>query len=206
MANVWNVLDGRIRRLEKQQEQQAGAAQNWDAYQYRVMPTCPPSTAVYVRGGRYCFNAQSQGFHRWVKDSQFDFVSDTDDVYAYWPYTCVNAGWYLPVYLGLCWYGDYDRYTDGYTDNPQFALFGADYLSFTGGGFVEYETTGEAEAAIDATNADFIQDHIRETTIPLCRLVLRISAPGQNQFMPIDMVNRGRSYLWGQFRDGRYDA
>jgi len=198
------ALDRQVRTLERQQQQRAGTAQNWDAYQFTVSPTCPPSTSVFFRGGRYSFTAHSTGYLRNIHNSTFDFVEDTDDVYRYWPYTCVNTDWYVPVYMGLCWYGDYDRYTDGYTDNPQFALFGADYRSWTGGGFVEYETTGEAEEAINGVNPSFYQDHIREATIPLCRLVLRISAPGSNQFMSIDAVNRGQGYLWGQFRDGRY--
>ena len=118
----WSIIDGNLRRLEKVQSQKAGAAQNWDNYQFLVSPTCPPSTSVIVRGGRYQFAASAGSYSRRIEASTFDFVTDTDDVYSYWPYTCVNANWYVPVYMGLCWYGEDDRYEDGWTERVLHAI------------------------------------------------------------------------------------
>lgn len=193
------ALDRQVRAMEQAQQQQAAAAQNWDAYQFTIAPTCPPSTSVWVRGGRRGTVAGSGGENTYTLTSSLSFGVD-GRVYSGWPYACVNAGWYVPVYLCLLSLAT----TTGYIETPWFTLFGANYVSYWGGGFAEYETTGEAEAAIDATNADFSQDHLNEVGTPLGRIILRVEGPGYCNFMRVDKVNRGRSYLWGQFRNGRY--
>lgn len=205
----WIVLEGRLSRIEKKQAQRAGAAQNWDAYQFTAGAICPPTTSIYVRGGRMVWPASwAEGVSYYLSDETLDFTTPEASIAYQWPYSFTNANWYLPVYVVIAWLGAYTTIEDTGYGTPRFRLYGADYYSFYGGGFVEYETSGEAEDAIDGTNPDFYQDHICEVGLPICRVILRNNGTvGEPyQFMPVDAVNRGRSYLWGQFRNGRYTS
>lgn len=205
----WSVLDGRLNRLEKQQRQQAGAAQNWDAYQFTVSPTCPPSTSIHVRGGRMTWPPSwGEGVSYYLSDITLDLTDEDASADAQWPYTCQNAYWYVPIYVTIAWFAASARIEDTGYGEPRFRFYGAEYYSFTGGGYAEYETSGEAEEAISGTNPDFIQDQLTEVGLPICRLILRNNGTTglPSQFMPIDMVNRGRSYLWGKFLNGRYTS
>lgn len=202
-------LQEHVRQLEKNQRHQAGAAQNWDAYQFTATPTCPPSAAIFVRGGRMVWPASwAEGVSYYLSDTTLDFTSADASICCEWPYSFTTANWYLPIYVILSWQYAYVNIEDTGYGTPSFRLYGADYYSYSGGGFVEYETAEDAEAAIDGTNPDFYQDHMTEVGLPLCRVILRNSGVVDvpYQFMPVDMVNRGRSYLWGQFRNGRYTS
>jgi hypothetical protein len=206
--NRWGIVEGQLRRLEKKQARRAGNAQNWDAYQFTATPTCPPSTALAVRGGRMVWpSSWAEGVSYYLADGTLDFATEDASTGPQWPYSFSNANWYLPVYVIITWYGAYTTITDGY-GTMQFRLYGADYFSWSGGGFIEYETAAGAEDAINATNPNFYQDHLCEVGLPVCRVILRNNGiTGEPyQFMFIDKVNRGRGYLWGQFRNGRYTS
>lgn len=202
----YQVLNKQLRKLEKKQRQQAGSAQNWDAYQFTVSPIAPPSTSIYIRGGRMTWPASwNEGVSYYLADKTLDLANTDASVGPEWPYSCNNANWYVPIYVCISWYFAYSYIEDTGYGEQTYRLFGADYYGWAGGGFVEYETAAEAEAAIDGTNVDFIQDQMTETGLPICRLILRNDGTTgiPNRWMPIDAVNRGRSYLWGQFRNGR---
>jgi hypothetical protein len=199
--NEWRAriqLNKKLAAIGKQQRRWAGSEQNWDYYQFTASPTCPPTTGIVIRGGRACFPSSDIGLNYYYNTATIDFTSgDASAGYA-WPYTCLNSGWYVPIYIGL--------YYGSTAPDMLFYIFGAEYASYTGGGFVEYETAGEAEAAIYGSDPTKIQDHVRESTLPICRAVLRVSGAGVSKYMVMDAVNRGRSYLLGQFRDGRYEV
>ena len=183
---TWGVLDGKISSLEKQQRQRGSAVQSQDWYENRVYPSIPPSTIINVRGGRIWITPSFWAQSWYNEDASFD-LSNTSECFP--SYTFINPGWYLPVSVAK---------EDGYFDDVGLYLYGPDRPLSTGGGFVEYGTSTEAEDAIDA----ILNDGPGHGGIPVCLLILRnngnVSIP--NQFMPIDQVNRGRSYFYGDIR------
>jgi len=198
-------LSNWIYDLDRKVRKQETNFPNWDYYQFLVRATCPPTASIFISQGRAAFTPRSTsgGVHYFIKAATIN-ITDEDAAVIFWPYTCINAGWYVPIYVVLNWLDIDDDVDESGFITPTLRFFGAEYESYLGGGFVEYETSSAAEAAIDAQNPEAVQDHIGESGLPLCRLILRISTPGDNQFMEIDAVNRERSYLWGQFRNQRY--
>ena len=206
MTNVWNVLDGRIRRLEKQQQQQAGTVQNADDYQFTVSPTCPPSTRLTVRGGFTWWTAAEinpAGFY--IPTYTVD-IADPDKVSVSilpgYTYTFTNAYWYAPCVLGLSsdvWPPPEPPETWSSTppDNMLF-LYGDVGDPY----HAEFETAAEAEAACQEIRADFAVAY----GIVIAGLILRNNGntAEANQYQPVDMVNRGRSYLFGGRRSNSW--
>jgi len=205
----WTVLEGRLSQLERNRRRSAGTPDNWDAYQFTAFPTCPPTAALYIRGGRMVWPASwGEGVSYYLSDATLDFTSEDASLDAQWPYSFTNANWYLPIYVTITWSGASATIdADGY-GTPRFRLYGADYYSYWGGGYTEYETSAEAEDAISGLDTSFYQDHLVEVGLPICRVVLRNNGvTGQPyQFLPVQKVNRGQSYLWGLFRNGRYTS
>lgn len=186
MNTAWRILNNKISNLEKQQKQRGGAAQSWDWYENRVYPSIPPSTVINVRGGRMWVSPSFWAESWYNEDASFD-LSNTAECFP--SYTFTNPNWYLPVGVTK---------EDGYFDDAGLYLYGPDHPDSDGGGFVEYETATEAENAIDS----ILNDGYGHGGNPICQLILRnngnVSLP--NQFMPIDQVNRGRSYFYGDIR------
>jgi hypothetical protein len=191
-----------VARLERQQAKLAARDDNADAMQFTVHATCPPSVGFYVHGGRMVMPPSWDSSCFFVNSGVVDLTTYDLD---YWPYTFTNANWYLPLYATIGWY--YVAWDQGYVDMQDTVRFhGATTgpgFGYSGGGFVEYETAAEAEQSL--SGADYIQDYICETGEPLCKLILMNNGntAESNQFRPVDAVNRGRSYLFGLFRNGR---
>lgn len=182
---------------------------NADAMQFTVHPTCPPSVGLYVRGGRMALPPSMGACMFYVNDGHVDLQTHNQN---YWPYTFANPYWYLPLYVTITWY--YTAWGDPYVNvsDPDVILLHGSIpgpgFGYSGGGYEEFETAAEAEDAIDAQRDDVFQDYICELGEPVARLVLRnngnVMLP--SQFQPVDPINRGRSYIWGLFRDGRFKA
>lgn len=193
-----------VQRLERQQKKLDSRMDNADAMQFTVHPTCPPSVGFYVHGGRIAMIPSWDGVTYYLTSGTVDLQTHTE---SYWDYVFTNANWYLPLYMTISWY--YTAWDGGYAEVTDAVRFhGAEPgpgFGYWGGGFVEYATAAEAEAAIDTDPPLPSTDYIIETGIPCCRLILRNNGNTTlpNQFQPVDAVNRGRSYLWGQYRDGR---
>lgn len=184
-----HLLDNRIQRLERQRAQARAheAARVW--YQFLVAPSCPPDKRLHIRAGLASPSArwgyimyQSQ-----IPDTICDFENSAetqmDLVFA-------NANYYLP--LVLCYYGDWIAYR----------TVSADYAEPVFDCVQGYEvaTSAEAEAQIDAFLNGYTDWYYYR--FPLCGVVLRnngvLEVPAS--ILPIDRVNRGRSYL---YRDAR---
>lgn len=206
MDRGWSVLDGRLRRLEKQQQRQAGTVRSADDYQFTVSPTCPPSTSITYHGGLAWWTVAEiypAGFH--IPGYTVD-LTDPDKVSVRvtpgYTYTFTNAYWYAPCVLGLAsdiWPPPEPPATWP-TEPPDDILFlygdvGAPYLA-------EFETAAEAEVACREIRADFAVPY----GIIIAGLILRNNGNTvePNQYQPVDMMNRGRSYLFGGRRSNSW--
>lgn len=164
-------------------------------YQFRVAPTCPPSRRLHMHGGRtyLCYNSTSADLDDYeeraytVPDLIAD-LADTNSVYTDVVFT--NANYYQLFYLELR--------TPAILENP----LSRDWSFYLHGTGDEFETAAEAEAWL---NSETFQesspwDHgsIDIVAYPLCGLVLRNDGTvgGGCHILPVDYVNRGRSYMW----------
>jgi len=192
-------LNRRLRDLERRERKARSDAdyRNSDDANFKVRATCPPSTSVLITGGWACYPPSFyDGGLAWFAETQTVDLADEDAAPFYWPYTFTNAYWYMPLVVGLYLSGEP-------SGSAPFQLYGTGTPRYlTGGGNEEFETATEAEGALDT----FIDDNVCESCLALCRLVLRNNGNtiDPNQFQPIDQVNRGRSYIWGDIRTSGY--
>lgn len=178
----------RIQQLERRQEQQKdqGMAYTWD--QLRISCSCPPDTQIHIRAGFV-----QQGSY-WVAQETVWFPSldvDFADPSQFVSYTgnFTNANYYMPVLL---------RYFDDYFDYVQGGAAAEPINDY--GGSPEFATAGEAEAEADSW---FDGAHaIYSGQLPLCIVILKNNgtAGRDGQVLPVDAVNRGRSYFWRDVR------
>lgn len=190
MISVLGIAEGKLHRLEQKRAQQAAYENDNIWYTFLVAPSCPPDKRLHIRGGiatpsaRWgAIMAQSQ-IPDWVCDFEDEDATDMSLSFS-------NANYYLP--LILCYFGDWVAYrtvSPPTYDDPQF-----DNVVGT-----EVETAGEAESQIDALLNG--SDDWYYYRFPLWGVVLRNDGNvGINYaILPIDAVNRGRSYL---YRDAR---
>lgn len=183
------ALDTRIRRLHTQQARAAAFVPGQDWYQLSVAPSCPPDTRIHLRGGlAYCGNFGA-AYLTWnnrtyTVPNLTAELTDPDSVSVEIVFS--NAGWYKFAMLLLA--------LPALAVEPAESDWGF-YLFETG---EELQTATEAEAWM--TSVDFRQAGVwsGETGYPLCGVVLRndgqAGVPGA--ILPVDVVNRGRSYLW----------
>ncbi len=182
------MLDRRIQRLEKQQAQAGALVADNQWYEFLVAPSCPPDKRLHIRGGI----VSPSGRWGWIMGDDFipditcDFENDSetglDLIFS-------NANYYLPFILA--YYGDWAAYRTVIPDIlPIF-----DCVTGT-----EVETAVEAEAQIDAFLNGYEQWYYYR--VPLWGVVLKNAgvAGRPYEIMPIDRVNRGRSYM---YRDAR---
>lgn len=191
----WNAALGRLRVIDRTQKRAAAFAPLGDEYQFRVAPSCPPSKRLHMRGGRNA-NSANRGWAAW-NYAQYrvytvpDLTADLEDSDSVTPLpTFSTANWYQLSILCLRMPAE--------TEEPD-ANDWSFYLHTDG---TEFETAAEAEAWINAD--EFLLYNLWDTgaaigsTYALCGIVLRndgnIDSPGA--ILPIDVVNRGRSYVW----------
>lgn len=200
----WSVLDGQIRRLERQKRQDAGAVQNADTYQFVVSPTCPPSTSIVFRGGLWWYPSYYFFSYGYYVPSYTVDLTDVDKVsvrlnYSGYTYTFTNAYWYVPCFITLDPYGlrGYETWPDTVPDDALYlagTITSSPYME-------EFATYREAEDELMATG---VIQSAENYGFPTCGAILRnngnITDP--NQWMPVDRVNRGRSYLYWDLRAG----
>ena len=131
-----------------------------------------------ARGGRWGdFGTGSEG---WTPGATFD-IADSDDTNESRSFS--NAYYYAFYWLSIL------------TDGSQLYVGG----NTSGSWWVERETHSEIEA--EAMAVDCYQLHSWppwDYGIPIGCIILRNNGNtvDKNQFMPIDPVNRGRSYIW----------
>ena len=195
-----DILQKRITRLQQHQSAQGSFVPQESWNQFRVAPTCPPSTRLHVRGGRLytTYNPTWASIDDWeyrawtVPDLTADVADPTsvtvDVVFA-------NENYFQLFLLELRSPKVYE------TPGPSDWWF---YLHGTG---EEFPTAAEAESWLDSETfqysgawkvpAEIDYSLVEDVAYPLCGLVLRNDgAVGPSAILPIDYVNRGRSYMW----------
>lgn len=176
-------MDRRLSILEKDTERRAAYEQPDYQWNFRVDATCPPSTTINMRGGRVWGDPSAPGLsgESWyVESASYDLTEFDDTGYTY---TFTNAYYYKPLAVMLRWSG-----APGATiDYPLRILTSA-----------EQATAAEAEQITYPAWPDGRFDPDAYYGIPLAIVIVRnngnTTAP--NQFMAVDPVNRGRSYIW----------
>lgn len=152
---------------------QAGYVSDPEHWNFRIACTCPPSTSIVMRGGlMYEYIPDGDGW--FVEDDTIDL---TDGVQIQdKKFTFTDAGNYLAYILTIEFY-----------NRPTTNIY------WPYGDDVEHTTAGAAEQALLDYGYSFWN-----TQYPLCGLILRNNGTlgtGYN-ILPIDRINRGRSYLW----------
>jgi len=204
MPVSWGGIAGeQLGRLERSQRRQAGGAQNWDAYQFKVSPTCPPSTSVYFRGGLCWFPSAFASAHGWFVNNYTVDLSDTDltttsTSLTYHSYIFTNANWYAGCVVVLRFGLNPDTYDLYPSPLPDQSIVLAGTLAGTADAIEEFATAAEAENALQTMSVE----RANSAGLPMAALVLRNNGntTDPNQWMAIDRVNRGRSYLLWDYR------
>lgn len=194
----------RINRLERQQQRRAGTVQT-DAHAFTLHPTCPPSISITFHGGLAWFPAFATyptGF--FIPTYTVD-LTDSDKVsvrlgYFNYTFTFTNAYWYVPCVVTISqqlWPPPEppDTWPDTVPDNALYLYggIGSPYLE-------EFETAAEAEVACMAIRGDTAARY----GMVAGGLILRNNGDTvqPNQYESVDLVNRGKSYLFGGKRYG----
>ena len=190
-----STLAGRAGRL-KQTEQRASAfvaGAEW--YSLRVAPSCPPDRRLHIRGGRLYAGYNSTGDAYWniFRNRAWtvpDLVADLADLSSVTvDVAFTNADWFQFFLLEL-WLPAERR--EPVASDWTFNLHGT---------LDEFETAAEAEAWLHSNTFQHSSpwNHGSDgVAYPLCGLVLRNngSVGAGCQILPIDYMNRGRSYMW----------
>lgn len=190
------MLQKHIEQLKKQQQKSRLAGVPDELYrQLRVVPTCPPSTSVRILSGQVYTNAS---YWFWIHyDTQFptttvDFTDTSEFISGYYVFTPLplqivftQANWYVGFILRI---------------NHEWLFYGNDQM-FWCDISEEFATAGEAEAWVDyALNGG--ESNMLHECCPVWSFILRNNGTinEDGAVMPVDMVNRGRSYLYRDIR------
>lgn len=183
------AMERRIVRLEQQRARKAASESDNQWYEFLVSPSCPPDKRLYIKGGAVTPSG------RWGGTVQDDFIPGwtcdfENEIETQMTLNFTNANYYLGMIL--CYYGAWAMYrTLGgvYTDPVFDNVIGT-----------EVATATEAEAEVDAFLNGYTQWYYYR--LPLWGLIIKNDGQVGVDYaiMPIDTVNRGRSYL---YRDAR---
>ena len=183
-------LSREVRGLELQRVQRAGAVENADQYRFLIAPTCPPSTSIRFQGGLLWWPMYSYYACPFFCPSYTVDLADTDKVSV--SFTFTHAYWYKATLIGV----DQDIWPDvlSYPTVPP------DDTIYLRGYTQEFETATEAEAY----SRDLIGQQATFYSHNMGAIILRNNGNtvDYNQVMPIDPINRGRSYIFGKKRYG----
>ena len=180
----------RVRRLERQDDRKVGYSEPGWWYELLVAPSCPPDKRLHIRGGIVTPSARWGWImtNTYMPDTICDFENEAE---TQMDLVFTNANYYLPILL--CYYGDWVAYS--YAD-PDY--YGEPVFENVLG--TEVATAAEAEAQIDALMNG--TDNWYYYVCPLWAVMLKndgqVGVP--YAILPIDHVNRGRSYLYRDIR------
>lgn len=183
-----------VTELKRTSEREAAYAHPSDTWPFRIAPSCPPDKRLHMRGGRnYCSWNRGQIVWDYAEYRCYtvpDLTATLDDAESVTPVPSFSALQYYKVYF-LC------LRLPATTENPT----ESDWSFYLHGTDDEFITAAEAERWINTD--DFLLENMFDTdglvgsTYQLCGVVLRGNGVGgAGAFMPIDAVNRGRSYIW----------
>lgn len=178
-----------IRKLKSVQDKNAALSPDWIQYEFSMRPSCPPDKRVHIAGGvaRPAFQWPIIMLDDFLPAHTCDFEDETDTQLAL---SFINANWYLPVLL--CYFGDwvaFRTFSDAY-----------DSVAFDNVVGTEVATAAEAEQQIDGFLNGVGQWY--NYRLPLGGVILKNNGQTEVNYaiLPVDLVNRGRSYL---YRDAR---
>jgi len=187
ISSPLNPLTQRLLRLDRERRRQASRVTSYTWDQMRMSCACPPDTTVRIRAGfaqQGSYWAQQETI--WFPELVVDFADPTQFVTYDGNFT--NAGYYWPLLL---------RYSDDYFYALRDGGSAAPIVDY---GATEYATAGEAEVAAQGwfDGATVLYDGY----LPLCVVVLKNNGTtgSDGQVLPVDQVNRGRSYFWRDVR------
>lgn len=212
-----------LTRLKREQEKQERSQIDSSWYSFVARPTCPPSTSIAVHGGT-CIESKSffdmddvdrhSGLAWTVPDLVRDLTDESDarvdmgfiSVDNYVELTWTHAGWYRGGSLLLL--------LPDVEENPSASDWRLRLFCYE----EEYATAAEAEARLAAwfweeldptidwdafywptpVRGGFPNYEYQETGMPLCGIILRNNGTigTGRHFLPVDVLNRGRSYTW----------
>lgn len=180
-------LGQRLQTLERGNARQAVSVEEPQSMHFQVAVSCPPSTVLHIRGGNVWESSYwvGVGYGYYIAADTADF-SDADTIEGY-SGNFTNADYYIGVVFGRGFYGE-------------------DW--FCVGGDTEFATAAEAEADIEddaLLNAPW-RGYDLNGGLPLVGLVLRNDGRTgvDGAVLPIDRVNRSRSYYWKDLRPRHY--
>lgn len=184
-------ISERLHWLERRRDVAASVVADNKWYELACVPSCPPDRRIHIRGGIVTPSG------RWGLIMVDDFIPDTicdfeNQDETQMPLSFTDADYYLG--LILCYYGDWAAYR---TLGPAYEEPIFDNVIGT-----EVETATEAEGQIDAFLNGYTQWYYYR--VPLCGVVLRNDGNTGVDYaiLPVDAVNRGRSYLYRDARSG----
>lgn len=173
----------------------ADVADTW--YHFRVAASCPPDKRIHIRPGYlltgWYFMTLSDG--GWVDAVVVDFSDGLDSISL----SFTNANYYMAFILCFTYESLIDHGVPVYQGEWN------DPIPYAVGVSTEYATAVEAEEYIKnlLSGSQEIQNG---SFFPLCALIMRNDGTtGINGgILPIDSVNRGRSYIWLDCRPRHY--
>lgn len=163
-----------LRRVTAAQAKEAGRVADAEHFNFRIACSCPPDKRLHMRGGLMYDTGGS--YAGWFVEATTIDLTDTSQVSSTFSFTTAN--YYMGYYMRLSEGGGSAPYT----------------FSFANSG-TEYATAGEAEQdLVDYAELGFAWGG----AYPLCGVILRNdgNVGVDAAFLPIDPINRGRSYLW----------
>jgi hypothetical protein len=170
-------LDRRVKLLETQQARRKAHEIDHEFDFFRIACSCPPDKRLHMRGGTMHAHPLD-GDRSWYVNSLICDFEDSDSIIPVVSFTLAN--WYQSYALVLA--------SAGQSGTFDFRLVGDDD---------EFETATEAEDNVmNVLNA--FGFHIWGVNYPLCGVVLRNdgATATEGAILPIDPINRGRSYTW----------
>jgi len=195
-------LQQRVNSLQTQANRYGGFVQDESWYQFRVSPTCPPSKELHMQGGRMYATYNPTGadlddyeYRAWTVPSLTADLADVNSVTV--DVTFEHAGYYQFFILELR--------IPLVVEQPS----ASDWWFYLHTIYNEFATAGEAEAWSQSEAFQYDPDedcawkhppypNTAFVAYPLCGLVLKNDGnPGGGcPILPVDLVNRGRSYMW----------
>ena len=196
----WGIVDGQLRRMKRELERK-------DAYthfaQYdgqRAAVSCPPDTHLHIRGG---WLNTAYGEQLPTPDLDLNFGLDPDGSYGL-------DGWFGPTPFSTAGY-----YRAGVVLRKNLWDDVSEQLGVDAQIIWTPQTPDCVSTAACAEQwGDWVLRYTLDSNFgyPLCLIIVRNDGvtsaddPGiYGHILPIDAVNRGRSYLWRDIRPVMYD-
>lgn len=195
--NQWGIVEGRLRRVEREQEKKKAYSHFAQYDGQRAAVSCPPDYMIHIRGG---WLTTEYGEMVPTPNLSLAFGLDEDEGDQWWgPASFDNAGYYRAGII--------------YRKNLWDAV--AEQLGTTANiVWTPDVPAGVSTAACAEAWGDWYLRYGDADTYgyPICIVIVRNDGittamdPGvSGHILPVDAVNKGRSYLWRDIRPVMYN-